>query len=92
MTPRRPALTEQSPGMRKPQIRGLAYFPKKEQNCSKLVISNVSVPPLFLEKSVHLSVRKGEKASLVCEARGDEPMDIFWRRSGIAILDDEDAR
>ena len=41
---------------------------------------------------MHLSVRKGEKASLVCEARGDEPMDIFWRRSGIAILDDEDAR
>ena len=47
---------------------------------------------MFVEKSVHLSVRKGEKATLVCEARGDEPMDIFWRRNGIAILQEEDAR
>ncbi len=50
------------------------------------------VPPLFLEKSVHMSVRKGDKANLMCEAKGDEPMDIFWKRNGIAILQEEDAR
>lgn len=45
-----------------------------------------------MDKSVRMSVRKGEKASLVCEAKGDEPMDIFWKRNGIAILEEEDAR
>ena len=49
-------------------------------------------PPQFAEKSVRLSVRKGERASLICEASGDQPMDISWRRNGIPISQDEDAR
>ena len=52
----------------------------------------VLAPPRFLEKTTRLSVRKGDKATLVCEARGDEPIDIFWKRNGIEIAEDEDAR
>lgn len=52
----------------------------------------VSAPPRFAEKSNRLNVRKGEKADLVCSAKGDEPMDITWRRNGIAIRQEEDAR
>ena len=51
-----------------------------------------AAPPQFAEKSVRLSVRKGERASLICEANGDQPMDISWRRNGIPISQDEDAR
>ena len=49
-------------------------------------------PPSFEEKTVRLSVRKGEKASLICEASGDSPMDVFWRRNGMSISENEDAR
>ena len=41
---------------------------------------------------MRLSVRKGDRASLICEASGDRPMDISWRRNGIPISPDEDAR
>ena len=37
-------------------------------------------------------MRKGDRASLICEASGDRPMDISWRRNGIPISPDEDAR
>ena len=49
-------------------------------------------PPRFLENSVRLSVRKGDKASLVCETTGDAPMEIFWKRNGMLISESEDAR
>jgi hypothetical protein len=51
-----------------------------------------AAPPHFKEKSVRLSVRKGDRASLICEANGDQPMDITWRRNGIPLSQDEDAR
>jgi len=41
---------------------------------------------------VHLNVRKGDEASMKCEAKGDEPVDMFWKRSGIAIRQEDDAR
>ena len=56
------------------------------------VIFNVLAPPSFDEKTVRLSVRKGEKANLICEASGDSPMDVFWRRNGMPISENEDAR
>jgi hypothetical protein len=49
-------------------------------------------PPRFLENSVRLSARKGDKASMVCETSGDAPLDIFWKRNGIPITENEDAR
>ena len=52
----------------------------------------ILAPPTFEEKTVRLSVRKGEKASLICEASGDSPMDVFWRRNGMPISENEDAR
>ena len=60
--------------------------------CSYFSLWFFSAPPHFSEKSVRLSVRKGERASLICEASGDQPMDISWKRNGIPISQDEDAR
>ena len=57
-----------------------------------LLLILISAPPTFEEKTVRLSVRKGEKASLICEASGDSPMDVFWRRNGMPISENEDAR
>ena len=56
------------------------------------VLICILAPPTFEEKTVRLSVRKGEKASLICEASGDSPMDVFWRRNGMPISENEDAR
>ena len=56
------------------------------------VVIFILAPPTFEEKTVRLSVRKGEKASLICEASGDSPMDVFWRRNGMPISENEDAR
>ena len=39
-----------------------------------------------------MSVRKGDKATLVCETSGDAPLEIFWKRNGILISENEDAR
>ena len=61
----------------------------KRINC---LSSSSSAPPHFNEKSVRLSVRKGDRASLICEANGDQPMEVTWRRNGIPISSDEDAR
>lgn len=59
---------------------------------SKTINVTVNAPPRFHEETVRLSVRKGDKASLICEASGDHPMDIFWRRNGLPITEHEDAR
>ena len=45
-----------------------------------------------METSVRLSVRKGDKASLVCETSGDVPLEIIWKRNGNPISENEDAR
>ena len=70
------------------------YYKLKKSLVSKLIFISyfVSAPPSFEEKTVRLSVRKGEKASLICEASGDSPMDVFWRRNGMPISENEDAR
>ena len=52
----------------------------------------ISAPPKFDENSVRLSVRKGEEASLICESTGDNPLDILWRRNGLPIQEEDDAR
>ena len=57
-----------------------------------ILFNFVLAPPSFEEKTVRLSVRKGEKANLICEASGDSPMDVFWRRNGMPISESEDAR
>uniref|UniRef100_A0A1B0GIB4 Down syndrome cell adhesion molecule-like protein Dscam2 n=2 Tax=Lutzomyia longipalpis TaxID=7200 RepID=A0A1B0GIB4_LUTLO len=46
---------------------------------SKLIRLNVHVGPQVTVRNKLLSVRRGEKVTLICEAEGDEPLDISWR-------------
>lgn len=52
----------------------------------------LAAPPHFADSNGHVSLSKGSRASLECEAYGDQPIDIFWRRNGILIKEEDDAR
>ncbi|KAG8178103.1 hypothetical protein JTE90_017451 [Oedothorax gibbosus] len=42
----------------------------------------VNVPARFEEKFTVLTVKKGDSASLKCEAVGDQPLSIIWKKDG----------
>jgi Down syndrome cell adhesion molecule len=46
---------------------------------SKLIRLTVHIGPHVIVRSKQVSVRKGERVTLRCEADGDKPLDITWR-------------
>lgn len=54
----------------------------------KQIVSNLSlflVPARFEEKFVVKTVRRGETATLKCEAIGDKPLSITWTKDKAEI-------
>ncbi|XP_047364964.1 Down syndrome cell adhesion molecule-like protein Dscam2 isoform X2 [Vespa velutina] len=52
---------------------------------SKVVYLTVNVPAHFVEKHRNQTARLGSNASLRCEAKGDHPLKISWRKGGLQI-------
>ncbi|KAI4491241.1 hypothetical protein M0802_010337 [Mischocyttarus mexicanus] len=52
---------------------------------SKVVYLTVNVPAHFVEKHRNQTARLGSNASLRCEAKGDRPLKIIWRKGGLQI-------
>ncbi|XP_015186972.1 PREDICTED: Down syndrome cell adhesion molecule-like protein Dscam2 isoform X7 [Polistes dominula] len=52
---------------------------------SKVVYLTVNVPAHFVEKHRNQTARLGSNASLRCEAKGDHPLKIIWRKGGLQI-------
>ncbi|KAG7198654.1 hypothetical protein KM043_006011 [Ampulex compressa] len=48
---------------------------------SKVVYLTVNVPAHFVEKHRNQTARLGSKASLRCEAKGDHPLKIHWKKA-----------
>ncbi|KAF8793104.1 Down syndrome cell adhesion molecule-like [Argiope bruennichi] len=55
------------------------------QDLRKLVSLNVIVPARFEEKFTMKNVRRGETATLKCEAVGDKPLSITWTKDKAEI-------
>ncbi|GFQ85147.1 down syndrome cell adhesion molecule-like protein 1 homolog, partial [Trichonephila clavata] len=55
------------------------------QGLRKLVSLNVIVPARFEEKFTMKNVRRGETATLKCEAVGDKPLSITWTKDKAEI-------
>ncbi|GFX19859.1 down syndrome cell adhesion molecule-like protein 1 homolog [Trichonephila clavipes] len=55
------------------------------QDLHKLVSLNVIVPARFEEKFTMKNVRRGETATLKCEAVGDKPLSITWTKDKAEI-------
>ncbi|XP_035230454.1 Down syndrome cell adhesion molecule-like protein Dscam2 isoform X5 [Stegodyphus dumicola] len=51
-------------------------------NLEKVVAISVQVPARFDEKFTVVTVKKGDSASLRCEAVGDQPLSVIWKRDG----------
>ncbi|KAK1131351.1 hypothetical protein K0M31_017638 [Melipona bicolor] len=49
---------------------------------SKVVHLTVNVPAHFVEKHRNQTARLGSSASLRCEAKGDHPLKIIWKKMG----------
>ncbi|EFN70076.1 Down syndrome cell adhesion molecule, partial [Camponotus floridanus] len=49
---------------------------------SKVVYLTVNVPAHFVEKHRNQTARLGSNASLRCEAKGDHPLKITWKKAG----------
>ncbi|KAG5318479.1 DSCL protein, partial [Acromyrmex heyeri] len=49
---------------------------------SKVVYLTVNVPAHFVEKHRNQTARLGSNASLRCEAKGDHPLKIVWKKAG----------
>ncbi|KAG8038992.1 hypothetical protein G9C98_003299 [Cotesia typhae] len=49
---------------------------------SKVVYLTVNAPARIVEKHRNQTARLGSRASLRCEAKGDHPLNIVWRRAG----------
>lgn len=47
-----------------------------------ILSSNLSVGPKVLIRNKQMSVRRGDRITLRCEADGDQPLDIAWRVRG----------
>ncbi|KAK2587184.1 hypothetical protein KPH14_002930 [Odynerus spinipes] len=52
---------------------------------SKVVYLTVNVPAHFVDKHRNQTARLGSNASLRCEAKGDHPLKISWRKGGLQI-------
>ncbi|XP_048512285.1 Down syndrome cell adhesion molecule-like protein Dscam2 isoform X3 [Athalia rosae] len=52
---------------------------------SKVVYLTVNAPAHFPEKHRNQTARLGSSASLRCEAKGDHPLKIAWRKAGSAL-------
>ncbi|XP_076235762.1 cell adhesion molecule Dscam2 [Calliopsis andreniformis] len=52
---------------------------------SKVVHLMVNVPAQFVEKHRNQTARLGSNASLRCEAKGDHPLKILWKKSGAQL-------
>lgn len=48
-------------------------------------LTYVIVPAHFVEKHRNQTARLGSNASLRCEAKGDHPLKISWRKGGLQI-------
>lgn len=60
-------------------------------NCTS--ITYFLAPPQFRENNIRLNVKKGDNANLICEAFGDDPMDIDWyEEQGVNIKQGQDSR
>lgn len=60
---------------------------------SKLIRLTVNVGPHIIVRMKQVSVRRGERAILRCEADGDKPLDITWRfKNGQIIGKNYDSR
>ncbi|XP_044016307.1 Down syndrome cell adhesion molecule-like protein Dscam2 isoform X2 [Aphidius gifuensis] len=49
---------------------------------SKVVYLTVNAPARIIDKHRNQTARLGSRASLKCEAKGDHPLNIVWRRAG----------
>ncbi|XP_076177155.1 cell adhesion molecule Dscam2 isoform X1 [Ptiloglossa arizonensis] len=52
---------------------------------SKVVYLTVNVPAQFVEKHRNQTARLGSNASLRCEAKGDHPLKILWKKTGAQL-------
>ncbi|XP_033338230.2 cell adhesion molecule Dscam2 isoform X4 [Megalopta genalis] len=52
---------------------------------SKIVHLTVNVPAKFVEKHRNQTARLGSNASLRCEAKGDHPLKILWKKNGMQL-------
>ncbi|XP_076675907.1 cell adhesion molecule Dscam2 isoform X2 [Andrena cerasifolii] len=52
---------------------------------SKVVHLTVNVPAQFVEKHRNQTARLGSNASLRCEAKGDHPLKILWKKAGAQL-------
>ncbi|XP_058789231.1 cell adhesion molecule Dscam2-like isoform X3 [Phymastichus coffea] len=52
---------------------------------SKVVYLTVNAPAHFTAKHENRTARLGSNTSLRCEAKGDQPLKIIWRKSGSAL-------
>ncbi|XP_031846326.1 cell adhesion molecule Dscam2 isoform X2 [Nomia melanderi] len=52
---------------------------------SKVVHLTVNVPAKFVEKHRNQTARLGSNASLRCEAKGDHPLKILWKKTGAQL-------
>ncbi|XP_078048429.1 cell adhesion molecule Dscam2 [Augochlora pura] len=52
---------------------------------SKVVHLTVNVPAKFVEKHRNQTARLGSNASLRCEAKGDHPLKIIWKKNGMQL-------
>ncbi|XP_076619182.1 cell adhesion molecule Dscam2 isoform X3 [Colletes latitarsis] len=52
---------------------------------SKVVHLTVNVPAQFVERHRNQTARLGSNASLRCEAKGDHPLKILWKKNGAQL-------
>ncbi|XP_076282094.1 cell adhesion molecule Dscam2 isoform X2 [Lasioglossum baleicum] len=52
---------------------------------SKVVHLTVNVPAKFVEKHRNQTAKLGSNASLRCEAKGDHPLKILWKKNGLQL-------
>ena len=53
---------------------------------SKLIRLTVHVGPSVIVRNKQVSVRRGERVTMRCEADGDKPLEISWRSKGGQII------
>ncbi|XP_071438868.1 cell adhesion molecule Dscam2-like isoform X2 [Hetaerina americana] len=59
---------------------------------SAVVFLTVNALPRFVTSLRKETVRKGSTASFLCEASGDQPMQIVWKRDGIRLTSESSHR
>ncbi|XP_069693342.1 cell adhesion molecule Dscam2-like [Periplaneta americana] len=59
---------------------------------SAVVFLTVNALPRFVLSLRRETVRRGETATFLCEAEGDEPMQIVWRHNGVRISHESNRR